>query len=61
MKVKLLRVTACSECRHCDRPTPIYSASCCMARNDAGFWGKTIENYPYLPDWCPLPDAEGDE
>ena len=58
MNVKLLRVTVCSECRNCYRATPVYSASCKAVKDESGFWGKTIKNYPYIPDWCPLEDAE---
>lgn len=61
MVVKLLQVTVCSDCRHCSRSAPVYSALCYIMKTDDGFWGKRIDKYPYIPDWCPLPDAEGEE
>lgn len=57
--MKYLVIHNCTQCPKCAKPTQtFYKLACIITRDESGFWGKTLDNYPYIPDWCPLPDLE---
>lgn len=59
--MRILKIRVCSECPHHDPPTPIYPGYCSITRHESGFMGNPFEDYPKIPDWCPLEKSEPDE
>jgi len=58
--MKYLVIHNCSQCPKCAKPThAFYKLECTASNIESGCWlGKTLEHYPFIPEWCSLPDIE---